>query len=112
MYRRAWHYRPMDWSVRDHPQEHRYELTRGDEVAGRVEYKIRDDVMTVVHTEVDDAYEGKGLGSALLRGALDDARARELAVVPICPFTRSYLQRHPEYAELVPAERRAEFGVG
>lgn len=102
----------MDWSVRDRPQEHRYELARGDEVAGRVEYKIRDDVMTVVHTEVDAAYEGEGLGSALLRGALDDARARGLAVVPICPFTRGYLQRHPEYAELVPPERRAEFGVG
>lgn len=101
----------MDWSVRNNPEQHRYELVRGEEVAGQAEYRLRGDIMTVVHTEVDAEYEGMGLGSTLVRGALDDARARDLKIIPICPFTRRFVQRHHEYADLVPPERRAEFRV-
>ena len=53
------------------------------------------------HTEVFDAYEGKGVGSALARGALDDVRARGGRLVALCPFIAAYLERHPEYADLV-----------
>lgn len=102
----------MDWSVRDNSDEHRYEIARGEEVGGWVEYELRDDVMTMIHTEIDGSYQGEGLGSVLARGALDDARSRRLSVVPVCPFVRRYIQRHPEYAELVPPVRRAEFRVG
>ena len=61
---------------------------------------LRGDTMDILHTEVADEYEGKGYGSALARAALDHARASRLKVVPTCPFLRSYLDRHPEYADL------------
>ena len=54
-----------------------------------------------MHTEIDPAFEGKGLGSALAKGALDAERALGEPVVPLCPFIRAYIDRHPEYADLV-----------
>jgi predicted GNAT family acetyltransferase len=66
-------------------------------------------VVAFLHTEVDPTVQRRGLGSALVAGALDDARARGLAVVPLCPFVDAYIRRHPEYADLVvddPARRR------
>ena len=62
-----------------------------------------DGIVTFRHTEVDPSFEGKGLGSALARGALDDVRARGLQVKVLCPFIASYLQRHPEYQDIVVA---------
>jgi predicted GNAT family acetyltransferase len=56
-----------------------------------------------VHTEVDLGHEGAGLGSILVRGALDAQRERDELVVPLCPFVRSYLERHPEYTDVVDA---------
>lgn len=102
----------MDWSVRDNSDQHRYEITKGEEVGGFAEYEVRDDVITMKHTEVDPAYEGEGLGSKLARGALDAARSRRLSVIPLCPFIAGYIRRHDEYADLVPPARRSEFGVG
>ena len=58
-------------------------------------------LVLLIHTEVAEAVEGQGLGSRLVRGALDDIRARGLKVAPVCPFVLSYLERHPEYADLV-----------
>jgi predicted GNAT family acetyltransferase len=55
----------------------------------------------LVHTEVAPSAEGAGVGSRLVRGALDDVRARGLRVAPLCPFVREYIRRHPEYADLV-----------
>lgn len=53
------------------------------------------------HTEVPPALEGRGIGSALAKAALDYARQRRLVVVPLCPFVRGYLKRHPEYHDLL-----------
>jgi predicted GNAT family acetyltransferase len=64
-----------------------------------------------VHTEIDDAFEGRGLGSILVRAALDAARSRGLAVRPDCPFVRGYIARHPEYLDLVPADLRPRVGL-
>lgn len=55
----------------------------------------------LVHTDIDPGYEGRGLGSKLVAGALDDLRRRGLGVVPLCPFVAAYLRRHPEQADLV-----------
>jgi predicted GNAT family acetyltransferase len=87
--------------IRDVPERHRYELTIDGTVAGIAVYRLREDQLVLEHTEVDDAYEGRGLGSRLARYALDDVRARGLSVRIECPFVRSYIRRHPEYAELV-----------
>jgi uncharacterized protein len=60
--------------------------------------------LALVHTEVEPRHEGRGFASRLVAGALDDIRARGLGVVPTCPFVRSYLERHPEYGDLVVAD--------
>jgi predicted GNAT family acetyltransferase len=60
-----------------------------------------------VHTEIDPAFEGKGLGSALAKGMLDNERQLGEPIVPLCPFVRSFVDRHPEYADLVDTEMLA-----
>lgn len=87
--------------VRDNPDALRYELLVDGEVAGEIRYRRRPDAVALVHTEVSQALEGRGLGGQFVRGALDDLRSRGLQVVPICPFVRSYIQGHPEYGDLV-----------
>jgi predicted GNAT family acetyltransferase len=89
-----------DIAIRDVPERHRYELTVDGVVAGISVYRLADDVMVFEHTEVDEAYEGRGLGSRLARFALDDVRARGLRMRIECPFIRTYIRRHPEYDEL------------
>jgi uncharacterized protein len=92
---------PDDSIVRDNAEQHRYEILVGGEPAGFAEYHSQPGLVTVTHTEVDPAFEGQGLGSQLVRGLLDDLRARDAKVLPVCPFVRAYLRRHPEYADLV-----------
>ena len=65
------------------------------------EYLRRGGRLIFFHTEIDPAYEGHGLGAKLVAAALDDVRRRGLKIVPLCPFVRSYLERHPEDADLV-----------
>ena len=101
----------MDVEVRDAPERERYEVTAGGELAGFASYRSRPGLIAFIHTEVDEAHEGEGLGSKLIAFALDDARARGLEVLPFCPFVTAYLQRHPEYVDLVPESRREVFGL-
>jgi predicted GNAT family acetyltransferase len=89
-------------TVADRPDELRYEILDDDgELAGFVLYRREPGVIDLVHTDVDPKWEGKGVGAALVRGALDDLRARGLKVRPTCPFVRAYLSGHPEYGDLV-----------
>ena len=81
--------------------EHKYLLLVGELEAGFIIYGERDGEVILFHTEVDGSIEGRGLGSTLVSGALDDIRARGLRVVALCPFVRAYLKRHPEYGDLV-----------
>jgi predicted GNAT family acetyltransferase len=90
-----------DIEVVDNPEQRRYEALVDGEIAGYVFYHRRDDAVVVVHTEVADEFEGRGVGSRLVAAALDDIRSQGLSVVPVCPFTRGYIERHPEYADLV-----------
>ena len=84
--------------------ESRYEAHVDGELAGFAEFERDGDRIVFTHTEVDDAFEGKGVGSALARGALDDVRARgDLRVVPRCPFIRAWIEKHPDYDDLVHA---------
>jgi predicted GNAT family acetyltransferase len=82
----------------------RYEVT----VDGRSafsRYQMRGGKMVFLHTEVPEEFEGRGIGSAIARAALDDARRRNLSVVPLCPFIAAYIERHPEYADLVDGDQ-------
>jgi predicted GNAT family acetyltransferase len=97
--------------IRDNPAQHRYEIVEDGEVGGFVEYVLHGSVADFVHTQTRPAHQGHGLGSTLVRGALDNARGRGLQVRPYCPFVRSYLVEHPEYRDLVPDAERATFGL-
>jgi uncharacterized protein len=90
-----------DVIVRDNAEQRRYELYVGDTLAGFADYHAQPGLVTVLHTEVDAAFDGRGLGSKLLRAMFDDVRGRGARVLAVCPFARSFLQRHDEYADLV-----------
>ena len=80
----------------------RYEALSDGAVAGYAEYQLTDELVVFTHTEVDPAYEGQGIGSALVRFALDDVRREgSRRVLPICPFVLAWIRRHPDYADLV-----------
>ena len=79
----------------------RVEIRVDEQLAGFAEYADRDGRRIFVHTEIDPAFEGQGLGGKLAKGALDDAQALGLPIVPLCPFIASYVERHPEYQPLV-----------
>ena len=101
----------MDLEVTDNPDKARFEILADGELAGFVLYHLRGNEIAFTHTETDERFRGHGLASQLVRAALDAARARQLTVLPYCPFVRSWLEEHPEYADLVPAGRRAQFGL-
>ncbi len=93
--------------VVDAPAEHRYEARVGGVLAGWAEYQDAagrggaDHGMRVMtHTEVVPSHEGRGVGSALARTALDDVRARGTRVLALCPFILGWMVRHPEYQDL------------
>jgi uncharacterized protein len=87
--------------VQDNPDEQRYELLVEGSLLGALQYRRRPDAVALIHTEVSPSLEGRGLGARLVAWALDDIRARGLKVVPICPFVRAFIRRHPDYADLV-----------
>ena len=87
--------------MEDNPAKHRYEARAGERVLGFVLYREEPGRITLVHTEVEPELEHRGVGSRLVAGTLDDIRSRGLTVVPICPFVRAFIRRHPEYAEVV-----------
>ena len=84
----------------DNMARHRYEMTIDGAVAF-IEYRMEGDRLVLVHTEVPEALSGRGIGSAIARAVLDDARAHGRRVVPVCEFVAGYIKRHSEYASLV-----------
>jgi predicted GNAT family acetyltransferase len=99
-------------TVRHVPDQGRYEIEDGGQVGALTFYRLHGDLAEFTHTETRPGFEGRGLGSALVRGALDDARAQGWQVRPSCPFVRAFIAKHLEYADLVPADERAGFGIG
>ena len=89
----------MSNNVRDNTARTRFELDADGHVAFS-NYRRTDGILSILHTEVPRELEGRGIGSALIRGVLDSARAQGLKVNPVCPFARAYIERHPEYAGL------------
>ena len=93
---------PTSVTVRDNVEKSRFEaVDDSGAVAGFATYRRHDDRIVFQHTEVDDAYEGQGVGSTLAKAALDAERHEGRRVVPQCPFIKSYIDRHAEYADLV-----------
>lgn len=90
-----------DVQVTNHPEAGRYEAHVDGALAGFAEYALDGERMVFTHTEVGDAYEGRGVGSALAKFALDDVRATGRKAVPRCQFIKGWIERHPAYADLV-----------
>jgi len=87
--------------VRDVPDQSRFEVYVDGQLAGFSAYLLAGDALTFVHTEVDDAYEGQGVGSSLVRQSLDQLRERsDVRVTASCPFVRAWMRKHPEYLDL------------
>lgn len=89
--------------VTNNEGESRYELDVQGQMAV-LGYHRRGSTIYLTHTEVPEALEGKGIGSRIVKHALDQARASGEKVAPWCPFVRAYIDRHPEYEELVAPE--------
>ena len=87
--------------VTDNRSAKRYEAHVDGRLAGFAEYQLTDDLVVFTHTEVDPAFEGQGIGSAIARHALDELRdAGVRKALPVCPFIKGWIQRHPEYLEV------------
>ena len=98
---------PEDAEVVHVLEASRYELRLDGRLIGLAAYHRRDGRMAVTHAEVDPSCEGRGFGSRLVAGLLDDAREQGLQVVPLCPFVAHYIERHPDYADLLPPGSRS-----
>lgn len=87
--------------VADNPEKSRFEIRVDGTLAGFADYRTRPGRIVLTHTEIDAEFGGRGLGSRLVREALDSARAAGLGVTPHCGFVAEYIRRHPEYQDLL-----------
>ena len=90
----------MSDTVVQNTDESRFELDINGTVAVAY-YSLMPGIMTFTHTEVPAELNGRGIGSKLIKGALDAVRAHRLKVVAKCPFVSGYIGKHPEYADLL-----------
>lgn len=97
--------------VRENAAEHAFEIWRGGERAGLSVYEVDGELLAFVHTEVAEKFAGQGLASTLIASALDTVRQRGGQVLPFCTFVKAFIQKHPDYLDLVPPAQRTEFGL-
>lgn len=90
-----------DVDVRRNDGASRYEIYVDGDRVGVADFEDLGDAVSLPHTEVDPSMNGRGLGGQLVRYALDDVRAQGRKVVPACPFVATFIQRHPEYNDLL-----------
>jgi uncharacterized protein len=91
-------------AVRNDPDGERYVAEIGAETAGYTVYHLRHGIYFFAHTEIEDRFTGQGIGKTLVRSALDDVRAHDGTIVPICPYVAGFINRNPEYEDLVDHE--------
>jgi predicted GNAT family acetyltransferase len=90
-----------DIEVKDDAAQHRFELLVDGEVAGKAVYQARPGAIIVTHSEVDPRFRGQGLANELARRTLDQIRERDLRVVPLCQVFSQYVEKHPDYQDMV-----------
>ena len=89
----------------------RFELVHDGQLAGVLKFKLDGDQLALTHTEVSPDFGGRGFGAQLVSSALADAQARGESVLPVCPYVRAYLGKHPQWQSLVPVQYRADYGL-
>jgi len=99
------------YAARDNPGQHRFEIDLGDGSLAIAQYSLPAGKIMFTHTEVPPSHEGKGLGTMLIRFALQAARERGLKVIPICPFFAAYIRKHEEEQDLLDPPWRIRFGL-
>lgn len=99
------------YTVRDNREKHRFEIDLGDGSFAIAEYTLPEGKIMFTHTEVPSDNEGQGLGTLLIRTALESARERGLKVIPICPFFAAYIRKHAEEQDLLDHAWRVRFGL-
>lgn len=87
-------------NIVDNAEQNRFEVRLGDDLA-TLEYRRHGDTITLRHTEVPPAFRHHGVAEILARAALESARARNLKVVPLCPYVTAFIKRHKEYQSLL-----------
>ncbi|MDM0013963.1 GNAT family N-acetyltransferase [Variovorax sp. J22P168] len=100
-----------DITITDNPAQHRYEAAIGGQLAGYCEYNLLSEAIMFTHTEVLEAFEGKGVGSAIARHVLDRARADGKQVIPVCQFIAGYIRKHRDYVDLVRPDVQRAFKI-
>ena len=100
-----------NYTIRDNPDGHRFEIDLGDGSVAFAAYMLSPGKITFTHTEVPTEYEGKGLGTLLIRASLASARDQGLQVVPICPFFAAYMKKHSETWDLIDPTHRQVLGI-
>ena len=101
----------MNLQVVDNPERGQVEIRADGELAGFVRYHLHDGVIAFLHAQTDPLFRGHGVAGRLIQTSLDSARERHLAVLPYCPFVRTWITEHLAYADLVPADKRPIFGL-
>ena len=101
----------MTTTVADNPASSRFEITVDGELAGFIDYRRDGDEYALPHTRIYPQFEGRGLGTALVKGTLAEIAARGGTALPYCPFVPPVIQANPEFLELVPEDQRATFGL-
>jgi uncharacterized protein len=97
--------------VVDDKEQSRYEVHLDGETVAVADYVKQPGTVSFTHTETFDGHKGQGLAGRMIDRALRDAQAEELAVVPFCSFVSDYIAEHDEFRDLVPEDRRQEFGL-
>lgn len=91
----------LDPVVVDNPDKSRFELRLDNKTIGWAEYRPGGDSVIIAHTEIVEGHEGTGMGGVLVRGTIAGIRARGKTVLPVCPFAKAYVSRHPDLADRV-----------
>ncbi|GGJ53059.1 GNAT family N-acetyltransferase [Deinococcus roseus] len=98
-------------TIKNNTEVQHYEALVNGEVVGFAEYRPLEHAVMFTHTEVNSSMEGKGVGSTLVRQALEETRASGKWVIPMCPFVVAFIRRHPEYLDAVKPQDRGIFGI-
>ncbi|MBT5137639.1 MAG: N-acetyltransferase [Acidimicrobiaceae bacterium] len=92
---------PVDFHVRDNSDRHRYELVIDNRIVSVADYLLDGSILTVPHVETDTVMRGKGMADRLMRGMLDDLRANERTIRPLCSFAADFIRQHPDDHDLL-----------